>query len=162
MPDTRDTNRAVARQLLSAWNKHGETYMPKDLAHPQMVRYFPQPVGMASASGQPAVASALPRAAIQGQNYQEDMIIANGEYAFVAWHMTGVHAGQLYGRAATGGSVTVYGADILRVADGKVIEHWDYYSKSRVQALGQLGLLDADMQRYLISNHLLGRNRKLS
>jgi len=161
MPDTRDTNKALARKILSAWNQRGETHMPEELAHPQMVRYFAPPVGMASALGQPPVAPALPVTAIQGQNYQEDLIIADAEYTFTAWHMTGQHLGTLYGRPATGLPVTVYGADVIRVVDGQVIQHWDWYSKSRVQALGQLGLLDADMQSYLINNGLLGRNRKL-
>jgi hypothetical protein len=162
MPDSRDHTRAVARQIMTAWNQRGETHLPEDLAHPQLKRHFPAPVGLAPAAGRPAAPPALPKTAIHGQHFHEDMIIADDQYAFIAWQMTGQHRGPLYGRAATGAPVTVHGADLIRLADGQVIEHWTWYSKSRVQALGQLGLLDAEMQDHLVRNNLVGRNRKLA
>ncbi|HKT06195.1 MAG TPA: ester cyclase [Rugosimonospora sp.] len=151
----------MARQIMTAWNDHGETHLPQHLAHPQMMRHFPHPVGLAAAAGGPPPEPALPRSAIHGQHFHEDMIIANHQYALIAWQMTGQHKGSLYGRAATGAPVTVYGADLIRLADGQVIEHWTWHSKSRLQALGQLGLLDDKMQNHLVSNNLLGRNRRL-
>lgn len=163
MPDSiRDTNKAVARQVISAWNQRGETHLPDRLVHPQFVRFHPQPVGFAArGSDVSAVDAALPRTGIHGQQFKEDMVIADENYAFIAWSMSGQHRGELYGRKATGSPVTVRGADLIRLVDGKVIEHWDYYSKSRVQALAQLGLLDKQMQEQLIQQNLLSRNRRL-
>jgi hypothetical protein len=161
MPDTRDINKAVARQLMSAWNQRGETYIPPDLAHPQLIRHFAAPVGLASATGQANPDAALPKSAVAGQQFTEELMVADEQYAFIAWQMTGQHRGALYGRAATNTTVTVHGSDLIRVVDGKVIEHWDWYSKARVQALAQAGLLDSTMQRTLVQNNLLGRNRRL-
>lgn len=148
MPDSRDINKAVARQIMSAWNQRGETHIPQELAR-----------GLASAGGQ---APALPASAIQGQQFQEDILLADDQFAFIAWSMTGQHRGALYGRAGTNAPVTVHGADLFRVVDGQVTEHWDWYSKTRIQALGQLGLLDVRMQAQLVRDNLLGRNRKLA
>jgi len=149
MPDSRDTNKAVARQIMSAWNQRGETHIPQELAR-----------RLGATPGQSQ--AALPGSAIQGQQFQEDILLADNQFAFMAWSMTGQHRGPLYGRAGTNAPVTVHGADLFRVVDGQVTEHWDWYSKARIQALGQLGLLDVRMQSQLIRDNLLGRNRKLA
>ncbi|MFT4468388.1 ester cyclase [Arthrobacter sulfonylureivorans] len=38
--------------------------------------------------------------------------------------LTGTHEGELMGRAATGNTVEFSGIDIIRIQDGKVVEHW--------------------------------------
>jgi hypothetical protein len=171
MPDERirETNKAVARQVLAAWNERGETHLPDDLVSPQMVRYFPYPVGYAARVPGGATAArvpggatadvALPRSAFPDQQFTEQIVIADEQHVFIAWELKATHKGTLYGMQATGKEVLVYGSDIIRLANGKIIQHLDYYPKARMHALAQLGLLGQNVQQELISDGLLGRNR---
>ncbi len=52
-----------------------------------------------------------------------DQIVADGDSAAVATTFTGTHEGELMGMAATGRRVSVTGIDIVRIADGRIVEH---------------------------------------
>ena len=52
----------------------------------------------------------------------EDMV-AEGDKVTVRHTGTGTHEGEFMGMPATGKSITIPGIDILRVKDGKVVEH---------------------------------------
>ena len=54
----------------------------------------------------------------------EDALIVDGELAVIRWTITGTHKGELFGVAPTGRTITVSGMDMLRVVDGKFVEHW--------------------------------------
>jgi predicted ester cyclase len=162
MPDEsiRETNKAVARQVIEAWNQRGETHLPNELVSSQMVRHH-QGMGFAALGdgGTPADA-ALPRSAFRDQHFTEELVLADEHHAFIAWELTATHHGEIHGMAATGRQVTVFGSDVIRLADGKIIQHWDYYPKARVHALAQLGLLSRDVQRQMIDQGQFGRNRR--
>lgn len=161
-------NKNIARSLLAAWNRKGETHIPEGIAAPNLVTRFPQPnaVTKADAAKADAVkanaakadvvkAAALPRDAFPDQQFQEEIVLAENDLVFLAWSVTGTNTGPLYGRAPTGKQVTVYGADVLRLTDGKIVEHWNYHSKARLTALAKLGLLDKPMQTTLRDSGLL-------
>ena len=48
----------------------------------------------------------------------------DGELAVIRWTITGTHKGELFGLAPTGKTIAVSGMDMLRVVDGKFVEHW--------------------------------------
>jgi steroid delta-isomerase-like uncharacterized protein len=52
-----------------------------------------------------------------------DEIVAEGDRVAVATTFSGTHHGELMGMAPTGRRVAVTGIDIVRVADGKIVEH---------------------------------------
>lgn len=162
MPDetTREANKTVARNLIEAWNRRGETHLPEELVSPHMVRHFPQSVGRAARGDAPAADSALPRDAFPDQQFTEEMVIADEDHVFIAWELRATQRGAFFGRAATNRTVTVFGSDVIRLADGKIIEHWEYYPKARIHALAQLGLLNAETARQLENEGQLGRNRR--
>jgi predicted ester cyclase len=54
---------------------------------------------------------------------QIDEIVADGDRVAVATTFTGTHEGELMAIAPTGRRVSVTGIDIVRVADGKIVEH---------------------------------------
>ena len=151
-------NKAIVRKLLAAWNRRGETYFPAELVGPTLVTRFPEPVTATVKAKQLELKSepALPKEAFPDQQFEEQIVIAEDDLVFIAWSVSGTHSGPLYGRAATGKKVTVYGADAVRLANGKIVEHWNYYAKARVTALAKLGLLDQTMQDLLLSKGLLG------
>jgi ketosteroid isomerase-like protein len=157
--DPREQNKAIARQLLEAWNSQGETHLAEDLISPHLVTTFARPItfGPGTERDRALYEAALPRTAITGQRFQEQILIAEGDTVFVAWAVTGRHEGELYGRPPTHQEVTTYGSDVLRIVDGKIIEHRHYYGKARVHALARLGLLDEAMQRTLLAEGLITR-----
>lgn len=52
-----------------------------------------------------------------------DELVVDGDRVAVATTFTGTHEGELMGVAPTGRRVSVTGIDIVRVADGKIVEH---------------------------------------
>src|SRR3954470_19105899 len=52
-----------------------------------------------------------------------DELVADGDRVAVATTFTGTHQGELMGMAPTGKRVSVTGIDIVRVADGRIVEH---------------------------------------
>jgi steroid delta-isomerase-like uncharacterized protein len=53
-----------------------------------------------------------------------DDIIAEGDKVVSRWTARGTHQGELMGIAPTGKEVTITGIDVLRIAEGKVVERW--------------------------------------
>jgi steroid delta-isomerase-like uncharacterized protein len=52
-----------------------------------------------------------------------DELVADGDRVAVATTLTGTHEGELMGMAPTGRSVSVTGIDIVRIEDGRIVEH---------------------------------------
>lgn len=52
-----------------------------------------------------------------------DEIVVEGDRAAVATTIEGTHEGELLGIAPTGRRVSVTGIDLVRVADGRIVEH---------------------------------------
>jgi len=52
-----------------------------------------------------------------------DELIADGDRAAVATTIRGTHTGELLGMPATGRRLEVVGVDMVRVRDGRIVEH---------------------------------------
>ena len=52
-----------------------------------------------------------------------DELIADGDRAAVATTLTGTHRGEVLGVAPTGRRVAVTGVDMIRIANGRIVEH---------------------------------------
>ena len=72
-------------------------------------------------------------------------ISEQGDDVFVHWHLTGTHAGRLFGIAATGKRVAVDGIDHFVVRDGRVVSNFVVFD--RMQFAQALGMLPADESR---------------
>ena len=68
-----------------------------------------------------------------------DDMIAEGEKVVARITMTGTHTGDFWGIPATGKRVEFTGMYMVRIADGKIIEHWG--EEDGVSLLQQLGVL---------------------
>jgi steroid delta-isomerase-like uncharacterized protein len=65
--------------------------------------------------------------------------VAAGERAAGEWIMTGTHTGNLPGLPATGRSISIRGASILELRDGKIRRCSDYWDMATL--LRQVGLM---------------------
>lgn len=66
----------------------------------------------------------------------------DGDHVIAHVRMTGTNKGPLFGKGEpTGRSVDVRGVDIVRLENGKAVEHWGYYDNEAM--MQQLGLSKA-------------------
>jgi steroid delta-isomerase-like uncharacterized protein len=66
---------------------------------------------------------AMFRDAFPDASVEIDELVAEGDRVAVATTLSGTHEGELMGMAPTGRSVSVTGIDIVRIADGRIVEH---------------------------------------
>jgi steroid delta-isomerase-like uncharacterized protein len=68
--------------------------------------------------------------------------VAEGDKVVVRWTDTGTHLGAFEGAAATGKRLLLTGIDILRIADGRIVERWSEYDMLSV--FEELGIVHRD------------------
>ena len=68
-----------------------------------------------------------------------DELVAEGDKVVARITMTGTHTGDFWGMPATGKSVKFTGMYMVRIADGKIVEHWG--EEDGVALLQQLGFM---------------------
>ena len=66
-------------------------------------------------------------------------LVADGEYVMVHLTSTGTNKGEMMGMPATGKSVKVAEMHLVRVKDGKFVEHWGV--EDQMSMMQQLGLM---------------------
>jgi steroid delta-isomerase-like uncharacterized protein len=90
------------------------------------------------AEGVRAVIASLRRAFSDFHLEIEDMIVT-GDTAWARMTATGTHDGPFMGHPPTGRPMRIDVFDVIRVADGRMVEHWGV--PDRLGVLRQLGLL---------------------
>jgi predicted ester cyclase len=76
--------------------------------------------------------------ALSGLQVNEEDMVAEGDKAVARLRIRGTHQGEFMGNAPTGNQVTFTGIDILRIAEGKVVEHWGNFDQ--LGMMRQLGV----------------------
>jgi predicted ester cyclase len=142
---TKNANVAVMRQVIQAFNS-GDTQVIDKVISPKIVQHSAHPI---PANGDPIAALKneilLPLKGFPDLNFKEELMIAEGDMVFFAWEWTGTNTGQLYGQKPTGKKLHLHGGEVARFSDGKVVEHWDQFTKPRLETLTELGILDGPM-----------------
>lgn len=65
------------------------------------------------------------RTAFPDMTFDVDLLIESGDLVVSNWTLRGTHTGApFYGVAPSGRPVVINGTAILRIRDGKVVEHW--------------------------------------
>ena len=65
-------------------------------------------------------------------------VLADGDMVIAHWENSMVHSGELMGRKPTGMRLTARGTDLYRIAEGKIVEGWQY-----MDTAGLVAQLDA-------------------
>ncbi len=117
-----EANESLARSYYDALNKGDANALGQYLA-PDYKRYL-------SATGTPLdVAGQLKRLAGLGAVFPDmqitiDNIIAEGDYVAICLTARGTQKVAFLGIPATGKKITVSGFEVVRIENGKIIEHW--------------------------------------
>ena len=130
-------NEAVARRFFEVWSR-GDLDVLDEVLAPDYVFHDPADPNL---PGGPAGAKAMAtrfRAAFPDMRPVEEEYIAGGDKVVYRWRVRATHRGELAGVAPTGREVEFSGIEIVRLADGKIVEHWD-----EIDALGLLQQIGA-------------------
>jgi C-1 hydroxylase len=88
-------------------------------------------------------------------HFREEVTIGEGDMVFLGWEGTGTHLGELYEKPPTGIRLELHGGEVLRFRDGMIVEHFDHFSKPRLESLALLGVLDNQALTELRDNGLV-------
>ena len=139
-------NVEIARILLRAF-AYAEEEPIKKYIHPNNIDHSPHPPSPSDPTKPISELEEveLQRTAFPDQHYREELTIAEGDMVYIGWHGTATFSGTVYGHQGTGEYLDVHGAEILRFKNRQVVEHWDHFTKPRLEALIEVGTWDQAM-----------------
>ena len=130
-------NKAIVRRYQEIYNSNNvealNDVVAEDLLTPRMMPGMPQ--GLEGAKK-------IHRGTLLGMpdwHTQIEDLIAEGDKVVARITRTGTHTGDFFGFPATGKKISFTGIYIVRIANGKIIEHWG--EEDSVGLLQQLGAM---------------------
>ncbi|HZR01197.1 MAG TPA: ester cyclase [Chloroflexota bacterium] len=135
-----ERNKELVRQLLEDDISRGDACVAEQIIHPDFVDHTNPPGMQHGLAGHNAIVS-LFRAAFPDQWWEIHDLIAEGDKVVARTTMRGTHLGDFFGIPATGRSVTLPGVHVLRIADGRIAEHWG--SNDDLGLMRQLGVVQS-------------------
>jgi|GEM_PF-2137079 len=153
MPDDKlEKNKAIVRRMLEAFNT-GNGSIVAEVLHPDVKdksrqRHIVDELRDKPAHQRVQTEIMLEHEAFPDMKFKEESITAEGDRVILRWSMTGTHKGKLLGRKGTGKKVKVFGTEIVRIQDGKIVEH-DDDGTHVLDMLRQLGMLTPTVLRKL-------------
>jgi steroid delta-isomerase-like uncharacterized protein len=119
-----EANKALVRRWAEGMTAGGLDVLNEIIA-PDFVHRNPADPNMAPGpAGLKAMESMWLAAFPDFRTRVEDQI-AEGDKVATRWTGQGTHTGEIFGIAPTGKQVTLSGVFIDRIANGKIVEHWD-------------------------------------
>jgi len=91
------------------------------------------------------------RSAFPDLNVTTEDIVADGDRVVSRWTARGTHQGELMGIAPTGNRVTIKGIDVLRTAEGRIVERWA--QSNDLELMQQLGVVPEPGQERVEPSH---------
>ena len=137
-----EENKAVARRTVEAINA-GDMSLFESLVAPDSVDHTVPP-GMPPTRESVKQFLTMFRAAFPDWHYTIEDVIAEGDRVVQRATARGTMKGEFLGRPATGKSATWGEIHIVRLKDGKIVEHWA--NVDQLGMLQQLGLAPAPGQ----------------
>ena len=149
--DTLESNKTVMRRMLEAYNT-GDTEIVKELLDVNIhdhSREIGFEAGLRRAHAIRRVQSEILRHedAFPDKKFTEELLIAEGDTVMLRWSFTGTHLGPILGIPPTGKQVRAHGTEVVRIKNGKIIEHLGDEGMNLLNILWQLDKLDKDILR---------------
>jgi len=119
-----DANKAVVRRFNEEVIVRGDRAAFDALIAPDFVNHSAPPGAPNGPESMWHTFQNVLRPAFPGLNVTIVDQIAEGEKVTTRKTLTGVHAGALLGIAPTGRTVSIDVIDVVRVVDGRYVEHW--------------------------------------
>ena len=132
-------SRQLAESYVAIWNADASRELVDQIFLADFVDHNPQP-GQEK-DGVAGIHQVLDvyHAGFPGLRVTTDEVIVSGDRAVVRWTAVGTHVGDLLGIPATHREVRMTGIDILRIADGQIVERWG--ETNALQTMQQIGAI---------------------
>ena len=131
-----EENKALVRRFVNEVQSRGNIDTIDELCSPEFVNHSAPPGVPSNCEGVKQV-TAMFRQAFPDSYSTIEVMIAEGDKVATRKTFHGTHQGKFMGIPPTGRQVSIALIDIVRVADGKVMEHW-----STGDSLGMMQQLD--------------------
>ncbi|MEU4190479.1 ester cyclase [Kribbella sp. NPDC026611] len=138
--DQVERNKAVIRRFVEEVQNGKDFGVYDELNDPEFVNLSSPPGVPADREGGKVFLQAFAQA-YPDATFTIDDMIAEGDKVVTKKTMSGTNAGEFAGVPATGRRVTFQYVDIMRVRDGRIVEHWNILDQ--FSWLNQLGVLPA-------------------
>lgn len=134
-----EQNKAIVRELVAALNRADENAFLALIA-PDVVDHYAPP-GLPPGREGWNINRKLFHAAFPDGHWAEEDLIAEGDRVVGRYLFTGTHQGEFFSVPPTDRQVAVSNIHILRIRDGKIMEHWGHGDDlGMLQTLGALPL----------------------
>ena len=133
-----EENKAVIRRYVEEVQNDRNWNVYDELTAEDFVNHSAPPGVPDDREGQKMYLGAF-MAAFPDCRFTIDDMIAEGDQVVTKKTFTGTHTEELNGIPPTGKHVTLQFADVMRVRDGKIVEHW--LAMDQMSFMQQLGLL---------------------
>ena len=118
-----EDNKAKMRQFYEEVVQNGDFAKLDEFAAPNFVDHNPGPGQAPGVEGVKQFFTAM-RAAVSDLRVSVEQIIAEGDKVAAHVSISGRHTGELMGIPPSGKEVVMRVSDIVRIENGKAVEHW--------------------------------------
>ena len=132
-------NKAIVRRFVEEVFNRGNMSVADELMAPDFVEHEELPLGIPRDLEGVKQMTTMMRSAFPDFKATIEDIIAEGNKVVIRMTCSGTQKGEFMGIAPTGKSVSIGVIDIIRIADGKLVEHWGQMdSMGMMQQLGAI------------------------
>lgn len=132
-------NKAIVRRFVEEVFNRGNMSVADELMAPDFVEHEELPPGIPRDREGVKQMTTMMRSAFPDFKATIEDIIAEGNKVVIRMTWSGTQKGEFMGIAPTGKSVSIGVIDIIRIADGKLVEHWGQMdSMGMMQQLGAI------------------------
>lgn len=151
--DTIEQNKAIVRRMLEAFNT-GNTKIVAEVFDKNIKDHgsrvgFEKELQRAHPIKRVQTEILREEDAFPDRKFKEELLIAEGDTVVLQWSMTGTNKGDILGRRATGKKVKTSGTEIVRIKNGKIVEHQGDDTGHVLDVLMQLDMLDQQAVKQL-------------
>ena len=136
-----EQNKALVRQLVEEVFNRGNMSLADEFLAPDFVEHEELPPGIPRDREGAKQLTTMLRSAFPDFKATIDDIVAEGDKVVIRQTWSGTHKGEFMGVPPTGKSVSFGVIDIIRVAGGKLVEHWGQMDSMGM--MQQLGVIPA-------------------
>jgi len=134
-----EQNKALVIRFIDELFNRGNIGIVDEISTPDFIEREQLPPGIPDGREGVKVLTSLLRNAFPDFKATIDDILAEGDKVVIRMTWSGTHKGEFMGVPATGKSVSFGVIDIIRITNGKVVEHWGQMdSMSLMQQLGAI------------------------
>ena len=136
-------NKAIVRRLMDEDISQGNLAVADEIIDPNFFDHTNPPGMQHGVMGHKAIVT-LFRASFPDLRWQIDDMLTDGDKVVIRTTMRGTQRGEFFGIPPTGRHVVVSGVHVLRLAGGKIVEHWG--NNDDLGMMRQLGMISSPEQ----------------